>query len=140
MSENVLTHPRIYYDRSTDVWTEEEQEQITKKYNDDQMNIIQIGNLHKRTPGCISSQLQKIGVISNRIDVRGYPEYKISALYQEIISMPRQRERKTKTEQSSDANISEQTTANPRKLTKSDKMILELQEIKELLKTIVTKL
>lgn len=133
MSETTVTYPRIYYERSKLEWTDEEQQQIIKEYNDDEMNIIQIGNLHKRTPGGISYKLHKLGVMSNRLNARGYPEYKASALYQEIASMPRER----KNEQNKDANIPEQVTNN---LKKPGRIISELQEIKELLKIIVTKL
>ncbi len=127
------THPISYYERSKQEWNNEERIQITTEYVNNEMNIIEIGNIHKRTPGCISYQLHKIGVLSNRLDARGYNEYKLSPLYQDIVSTTKQRK-----EMQKDNNIP--VTIVAPKLRKSDKIILELQEIKELLKEIITRL
>ena len=63
-----------YYDRRKDEWTMEETEQLRTEYMDKHLNILQIADIHRRTPGYISSN-----------QARGYFDYINSELYKEVI-------------------------------------------------------
>lgn len=74
-----------YYDRQKKPWIDIELEQIRHEYENDKMTISQIGDIHHRTPGSISFKLQNLGLIKHNALARGYPEYKNSKLYKEIV-------------------------------------------------------
>lgn len=73
-----------FYDRTKVPWTVEESEEVRKEYEIDLLNIIDIGNKHQRTPGCIAYKLKNLGLIAHNVLSRGYTEYKKSKLYIEI--------------------------------------------------------
>ena len=73
-----------YYTNSGQPWSSQEEDQIKKEYNEDKLDINEIGKIHKRTPGGIGSRLCILGVIEHRLSARGYSEYKNSDLYKEI--------------------------------------------------------
>jgi IS30 family transposase len=81
-----LTYSRSFYNRSKEPWNEEEIEQIKSLYNKEQLSIIEIANIHKRTPGTISYQLKKHNIFEKNTDARGYVDYRNSALYAEIVA------------------------------------------------------
>jgi hypothetical protein len=85
-----------FYDRSKLKWTEEEARQIRKAYETDEMNIIQIADIHKRTPGCIAAKLKDDGVVVSHTLTRGFEEYKASDLFKEICVEYRLREEERK--------------------------------------------
>jgi len=74
-----------YYDRRKDEWTTSEIEQLRMEYMDKHLNILQIADIHKRTPGYISSKLKMMKIISSSNQARGYFDYRNSELYKEII-------------------------------------------------------
>jgi len=73
-----------YYDRSKLPWDNNEILEVKREYEEDLLNIIEIGNNHKRTPGCIAYKLKNIGLITHNSLAKGYTEYKTSELYKEI--------------------------------------------------------
>lgn len=73
-----------YYTNSGQSWSDQEEEQLKKEYNEQKLDINEIGKIHKRTPGGIGSRLCILGVIEHRVSARGYTEYKNSNLYREI--------------------------------------------------------
>jgi len=75
-----------YYNRSKEPWTETEDEQLRKEYVEDNMDVIEIAYIHKKTPGYIANRLKKINVLEIHLDARGYNEYLVSDLYREIVS------------------------------------------------------
>jgi galactitol-specific phosphotransferase system IIB component len=77
-------NPLSFYERSKVPWTVEESEEVRKEYETDLLNIIEIGNKHTRTPGCIAYKLKNLGLIVHNALSRGYTEYKTSTLYIEI--------------------------------------------------------
>ena len=79
------THPLSYYNRSKVPWEEEEVEKVKNAYVVDSMNIIEIGNIYKKTPGCISYKLKSLGIIVHNTLANGYKEYRESELYAEIV-------------------------------------------------------
>ena len=73
-----------YYTNSGQPWYDSEEDQLKKEYNEDNLDINEIGKIHKRTPGGIGSRLCILGIIENRVSARGYSQYKNSDLYREI--------------------------------------------------------
>lgn len=82
-----------YYTNSGLKWSPEEEEQIIREYNEQKLDINEIGLIHKRTPGGISSKLAILGVIPNRFSGRGQEEYIRSDLYKEICSTNREKKK-----------------------------------------------
>ena len=70
-----------YYSNSGQMWSTKEDEELKKEYNEKNLDINEIGKIHKRTPGGIGSRLCVLGIIENRLSARGYIEYKNSNLY-----------------------------------------------------------
>jgi len=126
-----------YYDRSGKPWPEEEDNQLLKEYNEDKMDIIEIGHMHKRTPGGIAYRLKRIDVITNQIDARGYQEYQASDLYREIISSG---SRRNKSKEKDQTNVKKHTSNIESDLSQlKDEMRLvksSLNEIHNLLKAV----
>ena len=78
-------NPLSYYERSKTPWNEHEYSQVKKEYETDLLDITQIADIHKRTPGCIAYALQwYVKLIKHNTHARGYAEYKTSKLYEEI--------------------------------------------------------
>jgi hypothetical protein len=67
-------------------WSQEEDIQLNKLYNEDMLDIIEISKIHNRAPGGIISRLIKHNYIVNRQSARGYLAYKNSDLYKEIVN------------------------------------------------------
>lgn len=84
-----------YYTRQKLSWDENEIQEIKSEYEEKEMTISQIGDLHYRTPGSISYKLIKIGIITDSKKARGYDEYKNSMLYKEIVETGNKQKRKT---------------------------------------------
>ena len=64
---------------------EKEIEDIRNQYEEKEMTISQIADIHHRTPGSISYKLQSLGIISHNKFSRGYINYKNSILYKQIV-------------------------------------------------------
>jgi hypothetical protein len=76
----------IIFKNAGEPWTQEEDTQLNKLYNEDMLDIIEISKIHNRAPGGIISRLFKHNYIVNRQSARGYIAYKNSDLYKEIVS------------------------------------------------------
>ena len=76
----------IIHKNAGEPWSQEEDSQLNKLYNEDMLDILEISKIHNRAPGGIISRLIKNNYIANRISARGYLTYKNSDLYKEIIS------------------------------------------------------
>ena len=76
----------IIFKNAGEPWTQEEDTQLNKLYNEDMLDIIEISKIHNRAPGGIISRLFKYNYIVNRQSARGYIAYKNSDLYKEIVS------------------------------------------------------
>lgn len=132
----IQTYSRSFYDRSKEPWDEEEIEQIKLEYNIQQLSIIEIGNIHKRTPGTISFQLKKQNILVKNTDARGYIDYRNSDLYAEIVSENPKNAKKEKVVK----NTNDVENAQP-KLSKKqiqNEILKELQEMKKCIKHIMT--
>ncbi len=79
-------------------WSQEEETQLNKLYNEDMLDIIEISKIHNRAPGGIITRLIKNNYIFNRQSARGYILYKNSDLYKEIVSNNKDNKDKKKTE------------------------------------------
>lgn len=74
-----------YYNKMHLPWTDEELTMIQQQYNEQGMDVIQIGNIHYKTPGQVSYRLKQIGAVdSMNHEIRGYKEYLDSSLFQEV--------------------------------------------------------
>jgi hypothetical protein len=82
------TNKSSFYDRSSTDWDEEEDEQLRGEYDDDEYDIIQIGIIHRRTPGGIAFRLKKLERHELHTEARGYEEYVKSALYKDVVANP----------------------------------------------------
>jgi len=76
---------QIIFKNAGGPWTEEEDKQLNKLYNEDMLDIMEISRIHNRAPGGIISRLSKHNFIANRQSARGYITYKNSDLYKEIV-------------------------------------------------------
>ena len=90
-----------YYQRQKEPWGEKELTELKNEYEGKKMNISEIADIHRRTPGSISYRLKSIGIITDNTQSRGYIEYKNSDLYKEIIKNGRITDAKLKKESSS---------------------------------------
>ncbi len=75
----------IIFKNAGEPWSQEEDAQLNKSYNEDMLDIIEISKIHNRAPGGIISRLIKHNYIATRILARGYATYKNSDLYKEIV-------------------------------------------------------
>lgn len=131
------TYLSSFYDRSKEPWDEEEIEQIKLEYNIKQLSIIEIGNIHKRTPGTIAFRLKKHNILAKNTDARGYIDYRNSDLYAQIVS-----ENQTNAKKKVVKNTNDDENKQP-KLSKKqiqNEILNELQEIKKCIKHIMTHL
>jgi len=99
-----------YYDQSGTPWSEHMDKQITKEYTEDNLDIIQLGLIHKRTPGSIAYKLKALNLIEIQLDARGYQQYQASDLYREIVTTANQ---KTKAKKQEEKETIEQSTDQP---------------------------
>jgi hypothetical protein len=75
-----------YYDRQKEEWLEDELQALRSRYENQELTISQIGDLHRRTPGAISYKLKSLGLINHNPLARGYLEYVKSDLYNSIVN------------------------------------------------------
>ena len=74
-----------YYNRSKEPWLPDEAADVKRLYNDEYKNILEIADIHRRTPGCIGYKLQSMGIVPHNRLARGYQAYTMSPLYNEIV-------------------------------------------------------
>ena len=79
-------NPLSFYDRQKEGWNEQEIIQLKNEYVEQQKNISEIADIHKRTPGSIGCRLKLLGILNHHTEAKGYIEYKNSRLYKEIVS------------------------------------------------------
>ena len=142
------THPLSYYNRSKVPWEEEEVEKVKNAYVVDSMNIIEIGNIYKKTPGCISYKLKSLGIIVHNTLANGYKEYRESELYAEIVKdyknkdedkkVAREEKAKAKQEKAQNAAISttQEIPSKPTKISARNELATLKSDITEMKKNI----
>jgi hypothetical protein len=74
-----------YYDRQKAEWGSKEVDELREEYDTKTLNIHDIADIHKRTPGSIAYKLKSMGIIMNASAARGYSEYKSGELYKEVV-------------------------------------------------------
>jgi len=79
-----MTQTISYYIHSGSSWASEEDARLREEYEKG-LDILEIGVIHKRTPGGISARLKVLELITSTQKVKGYAEYKKSELYKEIM-------------------------------------------------------
>jgi hypothetical protein len=62
-------------------WTQEEDDQLNQLYNNENLDVVEIAEKHNRLPGGIAARLVHFGIVSNRMDARGYSGHKNSEYY-----------------------------------------------------------
>jgi hypothetical protein len=97
-----------YYTRQKESWDEPELQEIRTEYEDRQLTISQIGDIHRRTPGQIAYALRRIGLVTHNTNARGYFEYYEIELYSEIVSTPKVKSEKVKKEKRDDSELEHQ--------------------------------
>jgi hypothetical protein len=75
-----------YYIRQKDNWDSLEIEQLKTEYQNNELTISEIADIHYRTPGSISYKLKALKIISDNKQSRGYNDYKNSNLYKSIVN------------------------------------------------------
>lgn len=66
-------------------WTQEEDDQLLRLYNDEKLDIIDIAKQHRRLPRAIAVRLVRTGIITNEFEAKGYSIYKNSDYYKETM-------------------------------------------------------
>ena len=75
-----------YYNRRKEEWSISETDQLYMEYLYKTLNIIQIADIHRRTPGDILYKCKTMNIISEYKYARGYSDYISSNLYNQIMS------------------------------------------------------
>ena len=79
-------------------WTEKEEKQLNKLYNEDMLDIMEISKIHCRAPGGILSRLKMHKYITHRQLARGYDLYKNSSFYKQAVQTNKDNYKKDLTE------------------------------------------
>jgi hypothetical protein len=123
-----------YYTNSGQPWYDSEEDQLKKEYNEDNLDINEIGKIHKRTPGGISARLRLLGIIDKSISSRGYSEYINSDLYKEICKKRKKekqpKEPKEPKEKKIRTKVTESNVLISIKQSDYDNLIEEIYEVK----------
>ena len=53
-------------------WYDKEDNELKKRYNDEMLDIIEISNIHNRSSSAILLRLNRLGIINNLEEARGY--------------------------------------------------------------------
>jgi hypothetical protein len=94
-----------YYNRQKDIWDDKELENIRTEYETNGMNIIQIADIHRRTPGSIAYKIKNLGIISCHSLAKGYFDYISSNLYREIVDSGNKNDRYKKVKKVTEVKI-----------------------------------
>ena len=85
-------NPLSYYHLREQPWTDQEDQTLRIEYVDQLLDIVQIADLHYKTPGQISYRLKRLGITEHYYkEMRGYDRYKNSDLFREIMANPKVR-------------------------------------------------
>ncbi len=117
-------------------WEKEEDDQLIKEYNINQLAVLELSKIHKRMPGGIISRLRHLNIIDMRSKARGYLEYEKSDLYKQICKNKQEKRTGFKNAVSTNTTINlteRQKVRLQRKELPSDILQLkhEVKEIKE---------
>jgi hypothetical protein len=131
-TEDTILNTLDYYNRKKEPWSEKELENIKTEYFINEMNIMEIANIHRRTPGSIAFKLKSLELIRDVKKTKGYDIYLKSKLYREIISTPKVAQSK-KTKVTKPLMI----TAEEKTINEVYNEVVELRkDIKEILKVL----
>ena len=108
-------------------WTVQEDQQLNKLYNEEQLDIIAISKIHNRAPGGILSRLQKNKHVPNRYSARGYIAYTNSDLYKEIVAKNKEK-RENKFNLDLEDNKKPTSTVNKMVLSKADNILISIKQ------------
>ena len=122
--DNRMNSLEYYTNRVRVPYTEEDINNIKNDYTIKNMNIIEIGNKYKRTPGQIAYQLGKYNIIKYYEEARGYDEYKVSSLYKEIKDIE-----SVKKKERNDNKLEKQEKKVIKAKTKDDKLVKYCDDI-----------
>jgi hypothetical protein len=114
-----------YYTRRTEKYDEKEETDIKDEYSSG-LNIIQIADLHRRTPGQIAYNLKKNGITVSHVKCNGYVEYITGDLYNEIVESGGNT-RKKKVLKEENENTKVDLPKEKKKQSKDKLLIAELQ-------------
>lgn len=78
-------NPLEYYNRQKEPWDTKELDDLKREYVTNELNISEIADIHRRTPGAIACRLKTINIVVANALARGYSTYVNSKLYNEII-------------------------------------------------------
>lgn len=123
-----------YYTRQKESWEDLEVEQLKIEYQEKEMTISQIADIHKRTPGSISYKIYKLGITTRMMLSRGHQEYKNSDLYKEVIETAKLKDAEKKIKKASIKKESP-VVKNDIAVLKDDIAVLK-NDIKEVLRLI----
>lgn len=128
-----------YYIRQKDIWDEKELCDIKTEYEEKELTICQIADIHRRTPGSISYKLKNLGIITHGTLSRGYLEYKNSSLYKEIVESGKSKDADKKAKEEAKLKVKAETlmTNTTNEITELKKEVALLgKDIKEMLRII----
>jgi hypothetical protein len=84
------------YTKAGDAWSEDETNRLRTLYHDKMLGLMAISALHLRTPSSIICKLRKMDIEKDQASVRGFLEYKGSALYKEVCLLKKQKQKQHK--------------------------------------------
>jgi len=84
------------YTKAGDAWSEDETNRLRTLYHDKMLGLMAISALHLRTPSSIICKLRKMNIEKDQASVRGFLEYKNSALYKEVCLLKKQKQKQHK--------------------------------------------
>ena len=124
------TNKSCFYDRSGTSWDDEEDEQLRGEYDDDEYDIMQIGILHRRTPGGIAFRLKNLERHKFHTEARGYEEYVKSTLYKDVVANPgiHKSNKRTKIYCIMDLQVTKQVSVDCYSKSESDTLVSNKQD------------
>lgn len=67
-------------------WTDQENAQLAKLYNEDLLDINEIAKIHKRNPLGIAARLVTLKIINHILDARGHPNPELNSIRQNSVN------------------------------------------------------
>lgn len=120
-----------FYTKSGLPWTEEETNKLIQEY-DAGLDILEIGRIHKRTPGGIAYRLKSLNIVYPMSAARGYDKYKMSALYYDIVKTAKEeKDEKQKTRKLKQLKKESKGSEVQELKTQMESMRTEMQEMKK---------
>ena len=72
------------FKKSFKKWTIREDNKLKRLYIKEELELIEISIMHKRTPGAIISRLIKNNIVNNKLEIRGFKKYTNSDFYKNL--------------------------------------------------------